>query len=136
MGAACSAAQGTTRKQEGTTMSNNELAPISPGQYRMRNGNTAVVRYSDNTLSHSYYWVGSIGDTTDVWDRNGRYYINGEDSPLDLVARLPDESPADDRIERALRVLRNAARQDGLYGVFVAAEEVNEAVQILEGQGQ
>jgi hypothetical protein len=37
-----------------------------------------------------------------------------------------------DKIERALQVLRDAARQDGAYGVFVAAEEVNEAIQILE----
>jgi hypothetical protein len=36
------------------------------------------------------------------------------------------------RVERALQVLRSASRQDGPYGTFVAAEEVNEAIQILE----
>jgi hypothetical protein len=38
------------------------------------------------------------------------------------------------RVQRALQVLRSATRQDGPYGVFVAAEEVNEAIQILEGE--
>jgi hypothetical protein len=113
-------------------MSNNELAPISPGQYRTRCGIVATVSDSDDKLHPPFYWAGTAAGEIEVWDRNGRYYGNSQDSPWDLVARLPDEPPADDRIERALQVLRNAARQDGVYGVFVAAEEVNEAIQILE----
>jgi hypothetical protein len=119
---------------------------IEPGQYRTRCGIVATVSDSDDKLHPPFYWVGYAADEIEVWDRHGRYYINGKDSPLDLVARLPDESPADDRIERALQVLRNVQTYDchSVYvrevmragrhnaGDWVEAEVLSEVRKILE----
>jgi hypothetical protein len=133
---------------------------IQPGRYRMRNGTVAIVSHSDSTLPAPYHWVGSVGDTTDVWDINGCYYGNDHESPWDLVWRLPDESqpqpqpPADDRIERALqaqlaasqaviieeRLMRLEALQvlksipSGGEWVLLEAEELDKLRKILEGK--
>jgi hypothetical protein len=84
------------------------IEDIEPGQYRLRNGIVATVSKSNDTLHPPFFWVGSVAGEIEVWDRHGRHQSNGKESPWDLVARLPDELPADDRIERALQVLRNA----------------------------
>jgi hypothetical protein len=120
-------------------MSNNEQLQISPGQYRTRCGIVAIVIESSDELHPPFYWVGTTAGDVEVWDRNGRYYINGQDSPLDLVARLPDEPPVDDRIERALQVLRDAVTKSNDAAGFSEGssegwEMVDQAVQILEGQ--
>jgi hypothetical protein len=119
-------------EREGPTMSNNELAPISPGQYRTRCGIVAIVSESSDKLHPPFYWAGTAAGEIEVWDRHGRYYGNSQDSPLDLVARLPDEPPADDRIERALQVLRNACDEsdDGFGGWDL----VRQGIKILEGR--
>jgi hypothetical protein len=122
------------------------IEQIKPGQYRTRNGIVAVVTHTNDKMEAPFIWVGSVAGEIEVWDRNGRYYINGKDSPLDLVARLPDEPPADDRIERALQVLRNAQTYDchsgdalgGMRvcrhnaGDWVEAEVLSEVRKILE----
>jgi hypothetical protein len=85
------------------------------------------VSESNDTLHPPFHWVGYAADEIEVWDRHGRYYINGKESPLDLVARIPDESPVDDRIERALQVLRDAQAYD-----WVEADVLSEVRKILE----
>jgi hypothetical protein len=105
---------------------------MEPGKYRTRDGGLAIVGIPAGPSLN--YWVGHIDNDVQVWNKHGRLCsTSGQKSPWDLVARIPDERPVDDRVARALHVLRDASRQDGVYGVFVAAEEVNEALQILEG---
>jgi hypothetical protein len=109
------------------------IEDMRPGRYLTRNGILVTVSESNDTLQFPFYWVGYAADEIEVWDRHGRYYINGKDSPLDLVARLPDETPADDRIERALQVLREAIQHPGnADGWSEGWEMVSDAVQILE----
>jgi hypothetical protein len=103
------------------------IEQIKPGQYRTRNGIVAVVTHTNDKMEAPFIWVGSVAGEIEVWDRNGRYYINGKESPLDLVARIPDAAPVDDRIERALQVLRDAQAYD-----WVEADVLSEVRKILE----
>jgi hypothetical protein len=124
------------------------IEDIEPGQYRLRNGIVATVSKSNDTLHPPFFWVGSVAGEIEVWDRRGRHQSNGKESPWDLVARIPDETPADNRIERALQVLRNAQTYDchsgdalgGMKacehnaGDWVEAEVVSEVRKILENE--
>jgi hypothetical protein len=123
------------------------IEDIEPGRYRTRNGSVVSLSHSDDTLSHGYYWVGSVAGKADLWDRQGGYWSTGDESPWDLVARIPDAAPVDDRIERALRALRGLTQYRlEIYGDiapemiadsnggWVDVDAVQRAVQILEGQ--
>jgi hypothetical protein len=117
-----------TKTVEGLAM----IEHMEPGQYRTRCGIVAIVSESSDKLHPPFYWAGTAAGDVEVWDRHGRYYINGEDSPLDLVARLPDEPPADDRIERALQVLREGLAALQPDDAYLYADYARQAVQILE----
>jgi hypothetical protein len=85
------------------------IEDIRPGRYRTRNGSVVSLSHSDDTLSHGYYWVGSVAGRADLWDRQGGYWSTGDESPFDLVARIPDAAPVDNRIESTQTVSPNAA---------------------------
>jgi hypothetical protein len=104
---------------------------MEPGKYRTRDGGLAIVGIPAGPSLN--YWVGHIDNDVHVWNKHGRLCSSsGQKSPLDLVARLPDEPPADDRIERALQALREglAALQPG--DAYLYADYARQAVQILE----
>jgi hypothetical protein len=85
------------------------IEQIKPGQYRTRNGIVAVVTHTNDKMEAPFIWVGSVAGEIEVWDRHGRYHSNGRESPWDLVARIPDEPPADDRMRRALQLIAQLA---------------------------
>jgi hypothetical protein len=85
------------------------IKQIKPGQYRTRNGIVAVVTHTNDKMEAPFIWVGSVAGEIEVWDRHGRYHSNGRESPWDLVARIPDEPPADDRMRRALQLIAQLA---------------------------
>jgi hypothetical protein len=104
---------------------------MQPGKYRTRCGGVAIVGLPAGPSLN--YWVGHIDNDVQVWNKHGRLCSSsGQKSPLDLVARIPDETPADDRIQRALQVLRNACDEsdDGFGGWDL----VRQGIKILEGR--
>jgi hypothetical protein len=105
------------------------IEDMRPGRYRLRNGIVATVSESNDTLHPPFFWVGSVAGEIEVWDRRGRHQSNGKESPWDLVARIPDETPADDRIQRALQVLRETCNDENENDWW---EAVLFAIQILE----
>lgn len=64
--------------------------PITPGYYKSRDGRTLLV--ARILQSGSLYPVRGPNDG-DCWTLGGRYWVNGGDSPLDLVERVSDSAP-------------------------------------------
>jgi myo-inositol catabolism protein IolC len=104
---------------------------MEPGRYRTRNGKIAIV--AQHRPSWVLPWHGAIEGCADCWGSNGEYTPGREPHCKDLMARLADDP--DDRIERALHVLREASRYDTTEGYSVTETTViDEAMQILEGE--
>jgi hypothetical protein len=107
------------------------IKDMRPGRYRTRNGGLAIVGIPAGPSLN--YWVGHIDNDVQVWNKHGRLCSSsGQKSPLDLVARIPDETPADDRIQRALQVLRDAC--DESDDSFDGWDLVRQGIKILEGR--
>jgi hypothetical protein len=104
---------------------------MEPGKYRTRDGGLAIVGIPAGPSLN--YWVGHIDNDVQVWNKHGRLCSSsGQKSPLDLVARIPDETPADDRIQRALQVLRDACDEGD--DSFDGWDLVRQGIKILEGR--
>jgi hypothetical protein len=104
---------------------------MQPGKYRTRCGGVAIVGLPAGPSLN--YWVGHIDNDVQVWNKHGRLCSSsGQKSPLDLVARILDEPPVDDRVARALHVLRNAC--DESDDSFDGWDLVRQGIKILEGR--
>jgi hypothetical protein len=107
------------------------IEQIQPGKYRTRDGRLAIVSSPAGTSLN--YWVGRVDNDVQVWSKHGRVCCSsGQESPWDLVARIPDETPVDDRVARALHVLRNAC--DESDDSFDGWDLVRQGIKILEGR--